>query len=214
MSSSCAPLYFLENRLMDDDCEVADRDRQSGEAEGYQLANFFPTNAPACNPKVAEVAACHPNLHYRDGFGVLNACNVDVDSDVRLGGRITNSRHRHVYKNRVFQGSGHFYRGPVLPDSESGLIQSDITREKKPCNVVPDTLDSNVFVPLLPCIQQVQQNPDTVIYPWTNGGDNTREWVRDEQYLQSCGYTKDGKGWKRGCSNVPVLAKASGAGWG
>jgi len=193
--TQCEPqLFELENRLADDDCALADRLRQSDEVSGYYLANFLTTNVPACDKKVASVAACHNNLHFRDGYGVANACVIDADSAARLGARQTNSPHRQSYDSRVFQGHAHFWRGAVQPEQESELLHSDISRERRPCK---GDVPADRFAPLLPCIAEAVQNPDTVVIDGVWGGDDTRSWVRSDAYIRACGYTSDGRAWKR-----------------
>ena len=190
------PMYILENRLNDDECAVADRIRQSREIKDYNLASFFPTNEPACSTEVGKIAACYNNLHYRDGFGIANACVIDDDSDLRLGTRLTHSPHRQQLKTRVFQGGPHLERGAVLPVTEAELIQSAISRDRRPCEENAE-FGEHVFTPLIPCLETVVQNPDTIVVPWVWGGENSRAWVRDEDFLEQCGYSKDGRQWSR-----------------
>lgn len=193
---SCGPQMFdLENRLMDDECALADRTRQSDEVNDYVLANFLPSNVPACDSEVTKIAACHNNLRFRDGYGTANACVIDADSSARLGARQTNSPHRQQLTARVFHGHGHFWRGSVLPDAEAELVQSDNTREKKPCK---GDIPADRFAPLLPCIAEAVGTAKTVIMPdVVRGGQDSRGWVRNEDQLAKCGYTNDGRMWKK-----------------
>lgn len=192
---SCSPMFDLENRLLDDECALADQVRQSEDINGYLLANFVPSNTSACESEVTKIAACHNNLRFRDGYGVANGCVIDSDSSARLGAQNINSPHRQQLASRVFQGHPHFWRGAVQPDEESMLIQSDVTRERKPCK---GDIPADRFAPLLPCIKEVVQNPKTAIVDgWQWGGDDTRSWVRNTEYLERCGYTNDGRHWKK-----------------
>jgi hypothetical protein len=193
--ASCEPMFDLENRLMDDECALADRTRQSEELSEYLLSSFYSSNVPACDTEVAKVAACHNNLRFRDGYGNANACVIDADSSARLGAKQTNSPHRQQLASRVFHGHPHFWRGAVQPEEEASLIQSDITREKKPCK---GDIPADRFVPLLPCIQEAVQNPKTaMVSDWQWGGEDSRSWVRDSDYLEKCGYSNDGRMWKK-----------------
>lgn len=193
--SSCAPMFDLENRLMDDECALADRTRQSDEVNDYVLASFLPSNVPACSSEVTKIAACHNNLRYRDGYGNANACVIDADSAARLGARQTNSPHRQQLAARVFHGHPAFFRGQVLPDAESELVHSDMTREKKPCK---GDIPADRFTPLLPCIAEAVSTAKTVIMPdVVRGGQDSRGFIRDSDALQTCGYTNDGRMWKK-----------------
>jgi hypothetical protein len=192
--ASCEPMFDLENRLADDECALADKDRQSDEVSGYYLANFLTSNVPACSKKVNDVANCHVNLRFRDGYGVANACVIDADSNARLGARQTNSPHRQTYKNRVFHGHGMFFRGAIQPEAEAALIHAEASRERRPCK---GDIPADRFTPLIPCIEETTQNPRTVIMDQTWGGAATRSWVRDEDGLKACGYTHDGRMWAK-----------------
>lgn len=194
MAEFCTPMFELENRLFDDECALSDRTRQNEEVSGYLLANFLTTNVPACSKQVARVAECHTNLRFKDGYGNANACVIDADSAARLGAQQTNSPHRQTYANRVFHGHPHLYRGVIAPEEEASLIHSDVTRERRPCkgDIPPDRFD-----PLLPCIAEAVSTDKTVVMDQTRGGEATRSWVRDSDAIAKCGYTKDGRGWKR-----------------
>jgi hypothetical protein len=188
-------MYDLENRLNNDECALADRDRQSLEAAQYGLANFYPSNVPACSTKAAELSNCYVNLHFRDGYGNANACVIDADSAARLGAKQTNSPHKLELKARVFHGHPHLERGQILPSKESTLIHSEISRDRVPCAATTEkTIDR--FVPLIPCLLETVQNPDTIVIDdWQWGGSDTRAFVRDEDLLVKCGYSHDGKTW-------------------
>lgn len=197
-ASTCGPPMFdLENRLNNDECALADRDRQSDEAAQYELANFYSSNVPACSNKAAELSFCYPNLRFRDGHGVANACVIDADSAARLGAKQTNSPHRIELKTRVFQGHPHLERGQIMPSKESTLIHSEISRDRIPC---AHTTEKHIdrFTPLIPCLLETLQNPDTVVVDaWQWGGEASRGWIRDESYLTKCGYSNDGKTWNK-----------------
>jgi len=196
---SCpAELFDLENRLNDDDCLLADKRRQSEAVSAYNLASFYASNEPACSKDVAKLAACYNNLHFRDGYGMANGCVIDDDSKLRLGAQQTNSPHRQALKGRVFQGHGHFERGAVLPGTESELIQSEMSRERRPC-IAEQQIGDRVMTPMVKCLSDSVQDPENIVVDgWRWGGDDTRAWVRDEDYLKRCGYSSDGRRWLKG----------------
>lgn len=185
---SCAPLFDLENRLAHDECALADRQRQSDDMSAYSLASFYSTNLPACDKRVAQLAACHNNLRFRDGFGPANGCVIDADSAARLGGELTNSPNRQQLAARVFQGGPHLERGDIQPDKEAALVQAEISRDRRPC-LENSMIDR--FVPLIPCLESTVQNPDTIVVSsWRWGGDDTRAWVREADYAATCASNK------------------------
>ena len=97
----------------------------------------------------------------------------------------------------MFQGHPHLERGQVLPGKESTLIHSESSRDRIPC---ADTTEKQIhrFTPLIPCLKETVQNPDcAIVSAWQWGGDNSRGWVRDKEFLARCGYSDDGKTWTR-----------------
>jgi hypothetical protein len=187
-----ATLFGSENRLFDDGCFASDREAQSKGVSAYGLARLRP--ADDCGTAVSELAACHPNLRFRNGYGNTSACAIDNDSASRYGSQYTNPKQRQCLPTRVFHGHAHFEKGVLLPDQESELIHSNPTRDPRPCGVLSGvTIDR--FVPLVPCIRSVVQNADTAVPEWR--GENTRAFVQDEEYLRRCGFSHDGRGWRR-----------------
>lgn len=185
-------MFGVENRLHNDGCFASDRERQSTDVAKYGLAGLRPGDD--CGYEVSELAACHPNLRFRNGVGVANACVVDADSEARYGSSYTNPKQRQCLANRVFHGHAHFQRGVLRANEESELIHSDSTREPRPCGILSGiTIDR--FVPLVPCVASTVQNADTAVPDWR--GEDTRSFVRDGEYLRRCGFTHDGRGWRR-----------------
>jgi hypothetical protein len=53
-------------------------------------------------------------------------------------------------------------------------------------------LTTNKFMPMLDCVQEVQK-PEHVVEDWIRGGDDTRSYVKRQEYLKSCGYKNYGQ---------------------
>jgi hypothetical protein len=190
---ACDPdLFYSENRLHDDGCFIQDRERQSAGIGNYLTASLIPQSN--CGEAVSKVASSHPNLRFKNGFGMASSCAIDADSSARMGAQQTNPRHRQQLTSRVYHGHPHFERGILEPTLESELIHTEGTRTSRACGVLSG-MGIDRFDPLLPCIDAVMQNPDTVIND--RSGSNTRAWVRDEDYIKNCGFTHDGQGWRR-----------------
>jgi hypothetical protein len=190
---ACDPdLFYSENRLHDDGCFIQDRERQSVGVGAYLTASLIPQSS--CGAAVSKMASCHPNLRFKNGFGNASPCAIDADSAARMGAKYTNPRHRQQLASRVYHGHPHYERGILEPTIESELIHTEGTRTSRACGVLSGT-NIDRFEPLIPCINAVMQNPDTVINE--RSGSNTRAWVRDEDYIRNCGFTHDGRGWRR-----------------
>lgn len=174
--------------IFDDECYAQDRDRQSAYGEQYWLQNFREQD---CGAKITQLAACHPNLRFKNGYGNLDSCNVNEDSRMRYGSTYTNPKHRQQLTTRLYQGNPNLARGAPAPDIEGELIHSDMSRTKRPCGVLSG-VTTDVFTPLIPCVESAQDSRHIV--PDWNITD-TRAWVRDEDLLKRCGYYHDGRGW-------------------
>lgn len=192
-TEACDPnMFYSENRLHDDGCFKQDRDRQSSSVGNYLTAGLVPQGN--CGEDVAKIAACHPNLRFKNGYGMASACAIDDDSKMRFGATQTNPRHRQQLQTRVYHGHAHYEKGCLAPDIESDLIHNEGTRTSKPCGVLSG-IEIDRFEPLIPCISEVVQDPKNIVND--RSGSNTRAWVRDEDYIKKCGFTHDGRGWRR-----------------
>jgi hypothetical protein len=47
-------------------------------------------------------------------------------------------------------------------------------------------ITTNKPMPILDCVKEVQQ-PDHVVEPWIRGGDDTRSFVKRQEFLAACG---------------------------
>jgi hypothetical protein len=192
-TEACDPnLFYSENRLHDDGCFKQDRDRQSAGVGAYLTEGLVPQGQ--CGADVARIAACHPNLRFRNGVGMASPCAIDDDSKARYGALQTNPKHRQQLQPRVYTGHPHYERGCLAPDTESGLIHTQTTRTSRPCGVLSG-VSIDRFVPLVACLGSSVQDPEFIVNDRV--GSNTRAWVRDEDYIRNCGFTHDGASWRR-----------------
>jgi hypothetical protein len=89
-----------------------------------------------CGEDVAKIAACHPNLRFKNGYGMASACAIDDDSKMRFGATQTNPRHRQQLQTRVYHGHAHYEKGCLAPDIESDLIHTEGTRTSRPWRAI------------------------------------------------------------------------------
>ena len=86
--------YTFDNlaRLGEDPCGLSERNLQNGSFGTYTTTNYFMKD---CNMGSAiNFATKQPNIQYKGGFGNSGAggCNIDYDSDLKIGTIQTNPK--------------------------------------------------------------------------------------------------------------------------
>lgn len=191
-----ARAFDAENRLASDDCALLNRELQNRSINDYFLYNMYPTSKCEDNSSLNEFMANNPNLRYKEGFGVLNACTVDADTELRNNARMTNFREKEQLCTRWEQAAPNLGRGGLIPNIESRLRLAAITTDQKDCDILQEkTFDR--FIPMVGCLADAYQNPEHIILPFQRGGASTRDYVRQDEYLEKCGFVNDGRTWKR-----------------
>ena len=190
--------FTEENRLGQDDCALLTRSLVNKSISDYRFFNNFFTGSceEGDKNKMSEFMTNNPNLHYRDGYGVASACVVDADSEMRNNGKMTNDRERVQLCTRWYTAVPDLGKGGLIPNIESRLKYGADTSDIRSCDRVTEK-DFNRFIPLPPCIAQNVQNPDNIVQKWPRGGEFTRDYVRNDEYLKQCGFQNDGKMWRR-----------------
>jgi hypothetical protein len=107
---------------------------------------------------------------------------VRCDSELHRRTLVIDSSSRHVYTTVTPTT-----RRCLAPDIESDLIHTEGTRTSRPCGVLSG-IEIDRFEPLIPCISEVVQDPQHIVND--RSGTNTRAWVRDEDYIKKCGFTR------------------------
>lgn len=139
-------------------------------------------------PNPQEVAMSYPAMLARDGHGWTSkdGCNIQNDSDIRLGQKITAYKGPKSVKTRVFVGGPNLGRGEYYPDVESKIRPGESTAMGRSVNVLSG-VSINRFTPMLESIAQTIQNPQHIIPEdakdgWVRGGMSSRNMVRDQEY--------------------------------
>lgn len=187
-------VFNHENRLTVDTCAQLQREMQNGSVTDYELYNYYYTND--CRCPVLDEFAFENNMVVKDGYGFLNQCTVDNDSELRLNSKITHDRDRIQLCTRWHQGVPNLNRGGLIPNIDSRLKNSDDTSDIRDCDRLAER-DFDRFTPLVGCLAPTIQNPKHIIEPWVRGGQHTRNEVRTNEYLEKCGFENNGKNWIR-----------------
>jgi hypothetical protein len=133
---------------------------------------------------------------YREGYGT-SPCNVDAENKLFFQ-QVTHDKSRMQLCQRTFGGVPAIGLGIVMPEVEDRIKQGELRYSRRTCDST-NPLEANIdtFVPLVPCLQKIVQNPDFIIPSWTWGGVPTRDVDQQRQFLNNSGYIFDGKVWHK-----------------
>ena len=175
--------FFLDARLGLDDCALAANEKQNKTIDDYYL---FDPRAGCEDRKFENVAQCN-NMIISNGYGVTDGCNVDVDSQLRNGGEITdkkiiNQKYRSCANNEC-ELDMKSLENRIRRGNDYGLKRCDAISEVS-------TYDLQVY-PLVPCLARNIQNPDNLVpdpskMVW--GGAPTRDSLQQKKFLEQQGF--------------------------
>ena len=178
-------------RLGDDQCYVSERSKQNTSYSSYNVTNYFEANCGLQKP--LEFATSMPNVFVNGGFGNSGAggCNINADSNLRIGSIQTNPKCRISLLTRPFATVPYLGRGPSNPVVEARVQQGDHIHNKKSCNTTTEMSHIEYRnYPLIPSLKATVTNPHNLVEGvaadgWIQGGLPTRELIRDGDYMQS-----------------------------
>ena len=159
--------YAFDNltRIGDDVCGLSERDIQNNNFGTYSTQNYFEKFCGMKQP--IKFATQQPNVFYKGGYGVVGAggCNVDSDSNLRIGSIQTNPKCRISLQERPFKTVPFLGRGPGNPVLESKLMQGANVMDKKSCKLITEKNFGHTNVELVPSLKETIQNPNNLIVP-------------------------------------------------
>ena len=178
------------SRLGDDVCYNTERNKQNTSYGNYSVTNYFVQNCGLEKP--LQFATSQPNVFVNGGYGNSGAggCNIDVDSNMKIGTIQTNPKARISLYARPFATVPYLGRGPCRPVEESRLQQGDYVVQKKSCKTVTETEFQQQYGPLVPSLKSSITNPSHLVEGvaekgWIRGGLPSRELMRDNKYQQN-----------------------------
>ena len=177
-------------RLGDDPCGISDRDLQNNKIGSYLTQNHWEKYCGMETP--IDFATSQPNVFYSAGVGNADSCNIDNDSDMRIGGTQTNPKCRITLQQRAFLTVPFLGKGPSNPELESKLFQGGEIRDQKSCRLSAEKSHRNTDVELVPSLKATIQNPANLVEGvaangWIRGGLPSRELTRDQDYFKRKG---------------------------
>lgn len=188
--------FFEQNRLTQDKCALMTKELQNRSVIDYNMFNMYPSSSCCANDEMLDFTINNPNLHYRDGYGNVSGCTVNMDSELRNNAKMTNFREKEQLCTRWYQGCPNIGKGGLIPNIESRLHTGEDTLDIKECDIIAEK-NFDRFIPMLGCLAKSVQDPSNIILPFARGGDITRDFIKDDEYLKHCGFVNDGKLWRR-----------------
>lgn len=186
--------FLGENHLSQDQCALLTKEFQNQSISDYYLFNMYTTSTCDTN-ELMDFTLNNPNLRFKDGFGNVNGCTVDADSEIRNHAKMTNFREKDQLCTRWYQATPNYGKGGLLPNVESRLLFSENTSHLRDCaHLAEKTFE---LMPMMDCLKTSVQDPTNIIMPFERGGKITRDYVHDDTYLEKCGFFNDGKTYRK-----------------
>lgn len=184
-------VFLNSRRLCTDDCAKEAKDIQNDSIANYELYQHLPVKCDGESARFPEFAYNHINLRGRTGYGVSDGCLIDHFSALRNDpAQLTRDRCRTQLFARMFQGCPNLKPGVSDPDKEMPILQGTGSQTLEGvqyrCKKTLMELQTNQLPPLIECIKEVQKE-EHVVEPWVRGGEDTRSFVKRQEFLQACG---------------------------
>ena len=186
------PNLFRQASLMNDPATARLDVIQSLGPCAYNLDNLYGCECGLTQAR--EVQLSQPAINFKGGVGWIgesDGCLVDNDSSARFSD-LTNKK----YINQLpqLQNQGFFGKGSYNVDVESVILNSNLTKVDRPCNVLSGVTIPNLQPndwPLRPELSQEIQNtknliPEDSMTSWVRGGLPSRQIARNVDYINRC----------------------------
>ena len=168
------------SRIGSDVCGLSERNMQNSSFGTYTTTNYFTKDCGMAG--AIDFATKQPNIQFKGGFGNSGAggCNIDSDSNLKIGTIQTNPKCRISLYQRPFATIPFLGRGESHPVTESRLQQGAPTKQIKSCNRITELSFGVEKVPLVPSLASTIQNPTNLIESeaadgWIRGGLPSRD---------------------------------------
>lgn len=193
-------LGFQElTRLNEDRCTLDLRNRTTVKPGDYRIKNYRSINCSK-NSDILKKSVSQPMVIHRDGYGV-SGCNIDIDSHFKNSHNLTNLKDINQLYERPYMTTPYMGRGVGDICKETQMNPGESTMQKRQCNNLAG-INIDRFEPQISCIEKNIQNnihliPEDNDTSWVRGGLDSRQMIRNENYLKSCGYRYNSKFWDR-----------------
>jgi hypothetical protein len=183
--------FLNSRRYGTDECARESKDLQNNDMYGWTMYQGSQYLSDCTQPtgRQPEFQYDHVNLRAHVGVGVADACLVDTYSQLRTAP--TRGRCHLQLFERIFQGCPNLRPGVVDPEVEAQVVQGTSTSQMEgvqyECARAINPAFEFHMTPLVPCMKDIQDPAHIVEKGWIRGGDDTRSFVRRQEYLKNCG---------------------------
>jgi hypothetical protein len=193
-SKTTCPGFRGKTNINDDPCYVAVRERQSRDTGKWQRTNFFrKCGEPIWDNCTLNNLQVYPKVHG------LDQCNTDRDSQLRYAPltNMSNIQQLHTRPYRgAFRGAG--TRTTDQLDVESNLMQGQFRPTLKSCEPTSGVyIDRWEYLPAAISPTKIEHS----VEPWTRGGINSRNTVKEINMGDFCYMQNNSKCGKRTWKN-------------
>lgn len=128
-------MRYFENgsKISMDACAIEVKDSENRSMLDYSTYNFY-GSCTETQADVQKLAMEYPNLRFRTGYGLADACTIDADNKIRYDTKWTNPPERQQLSTRTFVAVPNFGRGTVTPNLETMMIHGTDTSIYKDCH--------------------------------------------------------------------------------
>lgn len=170
----CAKIFDWENKLTMDSCAL-----QAKENDNISIVDYYTYNSINCENQDSKPCSktdlmyYNPNLRFRNGYGLTDACNVETDSKARYV-QFTHGPEKKQLCVRNFKAVPDFAKGNLsITTIDSYLKNALDTSVDKDCAKLSEKTIQR-FIPLNDCVK----NHIDKYSPNYEHGVNTRELWR------------------------------------
>ena len=189
MDPYSSSVFLDSRRLCSDSCANEAKDIQNEQIEKYELYYYLPVECDSAHARFPEFAYEHVNLTGRIGYGLSDSCTIDTYSELMSDpAQLTRDKCRIQLFTRIFTGCPNLRPGVGDPNAELDILSGSSSDDNSPFGSCKrEITEEQTYhpTPMLDCIKSVQ-DPKHVVEPWTRGGDNTRDFIRRQEWLKQC----------------------------
>ena len=174
--------YDKQNNICSDSCWQQNKNNGNKKISDYQTYSTQYIPCEEQKVRLPEYMYDHINLRGRPGYGLVEPCLVD-DYNKLINNKegLTRDKCKIQLFTRLFKDC------PMLKgqygniESELDILTGDDTSLFN--NICKKTLmeqQINQPIPLIDCLKDIQ-NPNHIVPIWTNGGENTRNYINSKK---------------------------------
>jgi hypothetical protein len=183
--------FNTKTNLVDDDCYKSSYEQQNEKIKNYHLEPT--TNVNNMN-NAQKLSVENPSMLFKDGFGSIGNGGMLVNNDTELKNNkksLTHYGEKQMLNTRLFKSVPFKGRGVGNPNIEKSILEGVDTSSKRQCNALSEVSIPNVFLPLVPSLQENIQNIQHIIpednrSDWIRGGCPSRQMIRDQLNCKKC----------------------------